>query len=98
MEEKFALKYVVGGDLFKRVDVIKRLGVLVCREKVYQNFEPEQYLYQVHDLGQNPEGLISKSDTKEGQCLNTYKSRLMITVGSERIPIVILNTFRIWFS
>lgn len=64
MEKKFALKYVVGGDLFKRVDGFKRLSVLVCREEVDENFDPEQDLYQVHDLAQNLKRLETKSDAK----------------------------------
>jgi hypothetical protein len=40
----------------------------------------------------------AESDAKVGYDLKTYKSKLMITVGSERMPIVILKTFKIWFS
>lgn len=64
MEKKFALKYVVGGDLFKRVDGFKRLSVFVCREEVDEDFDPEQDLYQVHDLAQNLKRLETKSDAK----------------------------------
>ena len=65
MEKKFALKYVVGRDLFKRVDGFKRLSVFVCREEVDENFDPEQDFYQVHDLAQNLQGLEPKSDAKQ---------------------------------
>ncbi len=65
MEKELALEYVMGGNLFKRVDGFERLCVFVCGEEVYENFEPEQDLDQVHDLAQNLEGLESKSDAKQ---------------------------------
>jgi len=42
VEKEFTLKYVMGSDLFKRVDGFKRLGVFVGREEVDENFEPKQ--------------------------------------------------------
>ena len=65
MEDKLSLKYVVGGDLFKRVDGFKCFSVFVCREEVNENFEPEKDFDQVHDLAQYLKGMEPKGDAKQ---------------------------------
>jgi len=108
VHQEIAVQDVVGGNFLEAVDTFEGLSVLVRREEVLHDFEEEQNLDKIENVPQS--GVVeAKCDTKRSKDGygkfkqrkvrgGTYKKRLIITLGTDTIPIIILNIFNAFHS